>query len=399
MIDRIRLLTNPIRDYAWGSHSAIAELQGRPAPTERPEAELWMGAHPNAPSRLCRGEDRERMDAAIARRPRAILGERVAQRYQGLPFLFKVLAAEQPLSIQAHPDSHRARAGFARENAAGLAPDDPQRSYRDARHKPELVCALSPFLALRGFRAPSETRALLERLEAPGLAALLRCLDEPDAGRGLHRLLETLLRTPPEARRDALDEAVTAARTLAPSEPAFDWVVRLGERYPDDAGVLAPLFLHLVRLEPGEAMYLPPGELHAHLAGTCVEVMANSDNVVRGGLTHKHVDVVELLEIVRFEPGPIEVVRPAPDAHGRLVYATPAAEFELSRLEVQGDTRSFPASGAEILLCTEGALLVRGASGDGVALSRGDSCLVPDAAGGYRLEGSGTLFRASVPPG
>jgi mannose-6-phosphate isomerase len=394
---RVARLENPIREYAWGSRTAIARLLGEPAPAQTPQAELWMGAHPTAPSVVALEGRRVSLADLVAEAPEAILGPRVVARFgPRLPFLAKLLAAAEPLSIQAHPDARQAREGFAREEALGIPLDSEKRSYRDASHKPELLCALETFEALRGFRPPAEISRLAERLGAPALCAFVgAALARPAP---LHELFAGLLHLEPIRRHALVAEAARAA--AGADDPALAWIARLAQLHPGDPGALAPLFLHSHRLAPGEAIYLPPGELHAYLGGFAVEVMASSDNVLRGGLTSKRVDVEELLRILRFEPGTPRILRPEPDGTGAAVYRTPAAEFELSALEVA------PASpfatdadrGVELLLCVRGAVAVD-AGGDALELRRGRSCLVPAAAGSYAVAGDGEVYRVAVPPG
>jgi mannose-6-phosphate isomerase len=403
-MDRIRLLRNPIRDYAWGSRSALAELTGRPAPTPTPEAELWMGAHPAAPSQIRADSGWVSLRGWIRRDPKGVLGAETARRFAGeLPFLFKVLAPERALSIQTHPDAQRARAGFERENAAGLGLGDARRSYRDPNPKPELICALTRFRVLCGFRRADE---ITRGLAALGLASLEPLLAElrsfPERG-GLERFFRALM-TRGDDERCRLAEAVAEAaarRTRGePDRVACAWVEELARQHPADVGVLAPLLLNPVELGPGQALYLPAGELHSYLGGVGVELMANSDNVLRGGLTNKHVDVPELLAAISFREGLPPLLEPRAVAEGESVYDAPAREFLLSVLRssraapVSADTRG----SVEILLCTEGKAVVRRAAhGDETPLPRGAAALVPAGAGAYRVEGEATLYRAGVP--
>jgi len=389
-------LDNPVRNYAWGSRTAIADLLGRPAPEGKPEAELWIGAHPQSPSRVAVPGGPRTLDALVRSAPEAMLGPGVATRFgRELPFLMKVIAAREPLSIQCHPDAAQARAGFDRENAAGIALDAPQRNYRDPHHKPEVVAALTRFVGLKGFRPIEEIRRELQALGLPELGPALAGLDAPD---GLKGLFAWLWSRPLEDRAILLDRAVRAARRWADDDPAWAWVDRLHAKYPGDIGVLAPLLLRLVELEPEEGLFLRAGELHAYLEGAAVEVMSCSDNVLRGGLTPKHVDVAELLAVGRFEPSPPDVLRPVPGSPGERLYRTPAAEFELGLLEVAPDA-PFAASGArgpELLLGLEGAATIT-SERDSWPLGRGRSVFVPAAVRTYRIEGRGRVARARVP--
>jgi mannose-6-phosphate isomerase len=393
------VLDGPVQDYAWGSRSAIAEFLGRPYPAPRPEAELWIGAHPKAPSRVVSPPGRGTLDQAIQDDPIGILGADVCDRFGNeLPFLLKVLAAAEPLSIQAHPNQDQARRGWARENAEGIPKDAPHRNYRDTNHKPELLAALSPFVALKGFRPVDDIVRRLDLLGRQELSPQIgRAAREKNAA-ALRALFARLLTLDREERAPVLARArrESAARG---AQADWAWVSRLLERYPDDVGSLAPLYLNLVTLAPGEALFLAAGELHAYLEGTALEIMANSDNVLRGGLTHKHVDVPELLATLAFEPHPPEVLSPVECGPGEKAYRTPAREFELGFLELSPERpyRPGPDHGVEILLGLAGRAQVDAGDGSPVALGRGASVLVPAATGGYELTGEGRLARARVP--
>lgn len=394
------LLENIVQPYAWGSRSAIAQLQGRPTPSVEPEAELWMGAHPGAPSRVVRGAARASLLDVLQHAPDRVLGAECVRAFgPQLPFLFKVLAAESPLSLQAHPSLDQAREGYRREDGLGVSLSAPHRNYKDANHKPELICALTPFDALCGFRDAEETLALFERLQVAVLEDVLAPLRASPDARGFRGTFERLMTLEPERRRAAVEGAVDACRRVRDSEPLADacaWAVRLGERYPGDPGVVGALLLNLVRLEPGEAIYLPAGNLHAYLSGVGVELMANSDNVLRGGCTPKHVDVPELLRVLDFRTGSVPRVRGV-ERRGEHVYPTPAREFQLSRIELRKG-RNFAARhrrGAEILLCTEGSAELQ-CGGATLALSQGASAFIAACDGDFRLHGQATIYRATV---
>lgn len=393
---RIHRLDNPVQHYAWGSHTAIPELLGQPTPAAEPWAELWMGAHPVATSQVKGPDASEPLDAFIARDPEAVLGAAVAARFAGrLPFLFKVLAAAAPLSIQAHPSPAQAREGFERENREGVALDAPHRCYRDAHHKPELICALTPFHALNRFREPGEIADRFAAMDEPILAQPIAALrDRPDR-EGLAAFFQTLWTQGEPARCAAIASGVDWARLRGHGDPAARWVDSLASRHPGDIGVLAPLLLNVVELAPGEAMFLPAGELHSYLEGVGIEIMANSDNVLRGGLTAKYVNVPELLRALTFRAGAIERLRPRAVAAGEGRYETPAEEFALGVLEVRPDARWFARRerSIEILLCTAGHGRIVGAETHSVA--RGDCFVVPAAAPAYTVEGDLTLYRAA----
>jgi mannose-6-phosphate isomerase len=387
---RLWRLEGVVQPYAWGSLTAIPELRGE-APTGTPQAELWLGAHPSAPS-FVETEDGDgiALDAWIRNDPESVLGARVARRFgPELPFLLKVLAAAQPLSIQAHPNSAQAWAGFARENAAGVPLDAEGRCYRDPHHKPELICALTPFRALNGFREPTEIVRQIAGLGVSGLEPILEPLrSEPDAN-GLAAFFESWMTLDRKARARLLDQAVLAASRASDGAPARAEVVRLARAHPGDVGVLAPLFLNLIELAPGEAMYLPAGDLHSYLGGTGIELMANSDNVLRGGLTRKHVDVPELISVLRFEAEAVLPLRPERVGFVEARYTAPAEEFALSVLCVGAGARwTAPVErSAEILLCTEGHALLFDTRGGSLDLPRGTAAVAAAAAGAYACIG------------
>lgn len=391
-------LHNPIRDYAWGSRTALAEFQGRPSPSAGPEAELWMGAQPSGPSSVEIAGRAITLEAWIASDPEAILGAEIAHEWGGaLPFLLKVLAPAQALSIQTHPDAEQAREGFGREEERGVARDDPRRSYRDPNPKPELICALEPFDALCGFRTVDEIAELLAALGAPRLEPLRSALREGPGHDGLESLLGGLLRLPEDERVRLCDEAAEAA--AGHEGEAFRWIVELARQHPGDPGVVAPLLLNLVRLEPGTALFLEAGEPHAYLRGLGVELMANSDNVLRGGLTSKHVDVPEFLATLTWRTGRPEVLSPHPSGAGVTCFEPPVREFAMDRLDVRSSQPAEPppSGGIEILLCAAGEIRLIEGGGETLPLVRGESAVVPASAGALRIEGTGLAYRARVP--
>jgi len=393
-------LKNPIRNYPWGSTSALAAIRGDVAGPV-PEAELWMGAHPAAPSEVEVNGTWRSLVSAVDENPQAMLGSRVTAAHgPRLPFLLKLLAAAEPLSLQAHPSDERARAGFARENAFGIPLDAPHRSYKDDSHKPELLCALSPFHALVGFREVARTIRLLESLSMPSLRPLLDALTLSPADRALRTFFGLAITASPTFRREIAEgtRAACVARLDQSGEFARElaWGARIGELYPGDPGIVVALALNLVVLAPGEAIYLPAGNLHAYLEGTGVEIMASSDNVLRGGLTTKHVDVPELMDVLDFHAVPVNLV-PTVTRGREVEYRTPAPEFTLSRLDFGGEHAVIgPITGPEILVATAGAFEARRES-ETATLEAGAALFVPAAAGGeITLAGTGTVFRARV---
>ena len=396
----MELLQPVIRPYAWGSRHGIAGLQGRPVPSAGPEAEMWMGAHPSAPS----GAAGTTLDAVIAADPDRELGARCVARFgPRLPFLLKVLSADQALSIQLHPSRAQAEAGFRAETARrpgrpdqqrGLAPAE--RNYVDDWPKPELLCALTPFEVLAGLRTPPDAAGLLRALAVDQLAPLAAELDVATGPQALASALATVLTWPdPE---ELVAAVVTACASLASLDGPYTAVcaaaVREAGHHPGDLGVVAMLLMRHLMLTPGQAVFMPAGGLHTYLRGTGVEVLANSDNVVRAGLTSKHVDVPELLKLL--DPAaPIPVLSPAPLTEGIGYFDTPVPEFRLYVAGLSERAVTLPGAGPRIVLCATGTALLRRGSGETIELARGESCFVSAADGPLRVSGPAHLFSAT----
>lgn len=381
-----------VQHYAWGDREFIAALERR-APSGQPEAELWMGAHPKAPSKL--RSSGERLDDHVNRDPAAALGP--AARFGELPFLAKILAAAQPLSIQTHPDADRAQAGFDRENSAGVPLDAPERTYRDANHKPELICALTPFEAKCGFRALEATRELIGSLGS-AVSPLADRLGQPGAdAEVLHDVLLWLLSAEPADAAMLTNAVASACLDLAPGpwQAAVECTRSLQQLYPGDPGVVVALLLNHFTLAPGEALFLEAGVLHAYVRGAGVEIMANSDNVIRGGLTPKHVDIAELAAVVDCTPADPPVQRATGAVH---TYDTPVSEFSLTRLRLDGDYEA-SVEGPEVLLSTEGSFTITGSPDRAATLdiAPGEPVWIAASDSAWHASGSGTLFRVTVP--
>jgi mannose-6-phosphate isomerase len=385
-------LNNGVRYYPWGSRTLIPDLLGEPVPADRPYAELWVGAHPDEPSMLSDGRP---LDEAIEQHPDALLGAAVrAQFGNRLPFLMKVLAAEQPLSLQAHPTTQQAQAGFAAEEAAGVPRDDATRTFKDPFHKPELLVALTTFEALCGFRPVEGSLHCLAKLEVPELKPTIAAL----ARGGLRAVVPQLLALS-DARRAELVVAVaeSAARFAAAGDPEFlntyRWAASLAETYPGDPGVVISLMCNHLKLAPGEAVYLPAGNLHAYLSGAGIEVMASSDNVLRGGLTRKHVDLAALIEVLDFTDGRVPILHPVLGPGG-LRYPVPVEDFDLTRCQLDGQSGSLATRGPQVLLCTEGTVVLTSADGE-LVLEKGGSAFVP-AGAPLSARGPAVLYRATT---
>lgn len=399
----MQYLEGTLRNYPWGSRTLLAELRGTASPTPTPEAELWFGAHPAAPSRV----EGEALDSVIAADPQAALGPRVIREHgEQLPFLVKLLAAGEPLSIQAHPSAQQAQEGFARENAEGIALDDTRRNYKDPNPKPELIVALTQFRALAGFREPDETRRLFEALD--GLERYAAMFEPGHPQESLRAVFTTLISLPTGLRVELLERVAASAQELvdAAAEPAGasaaeGWMVdvagmflQLIERYPGDVGALAALMLNLVTLAPGEALFLAAGRPHAYLSGLGVEVMASSDNVLRGGLTSKHVDVPELARVVEFS-ALADPVAPHTDGGNTTRFELPVDWFAVSRHELgSGEELRVDTDGPAVVLCTAG----RAAAGE-YTIAPGEALWIPASDGGATVtaaDGGAQLFYVRV---
>lgn len=391
-------LENTIQEYEWGSVDAIPELLGNQKTEGRPQAELWMGAHPKAPSKVCIGEARLSLPDHVAADPDAVLGKKVAERFgSSLPFLMKVLAAGAPLSIQAHPDILQARRGFKLENKRGIPVGASNRNYRDANHKPEILCAISPFWAMCGFRPIPELVEELSRLKKiPAIGEYAQMFDKDPSTRGLRSFFHSLLAAEKKEAGSMVLDVIDCLSDL--NKPRYRWIRDLSSRYPGDIGALSPLFLNVLELQPRQAIYLPAGVLHAYLSGIGIELMANSDNVLRGGLTQKHVDVPELINTLTFKAGIIDIVEGISTDGCKYIYPTPAKEFLMTRIDLKGQFQSESGRNIEVGICISGSCTItENMGGAFLNIARGDSFLIPADTAAYRIEGTAELFISSVP--
>jgi mannose-6-phosphate isomerase len=400
-----------VQHYEWGGTEALPALLGVGNPGQRPFAELWFGAHPKAPSLAETPRGGIPLDALIAEDPRAWLGEEVIRRFgPALPFLLKALDARKMLSIQVHPTRGQAREGFERENAMGIPIHAPHRNYRDRNHKPEVHAAQSEFYMLHGFRPLEQIGAWLEstpeaRAVMPEFPVRLREAGNDRQRRAalLRELYTHIMHLPQERVDELLDALLARLESAAPWPPDTPehWALRAAREFPlpggrRDRGIFSIFLLNLVRLRPGQGTFQPAGVLHAYLHGTTVELMANSDNVLRGGLTPKHVDVAELLRVVRFEDGPVPILEGEPCGGGERVYPAPAEDFELSCIRLEGAEVLRETRGPEILLVMDGQAAVS-VQGSRVELLRGQAAF---AGSGVRYalspEGRAVLWRAKT---
>jgi mannose-6-phosphate isomerase len=411
---KIFRLENEIKNFAWGSPIWLPDLLGFPNPEQTPCAELWMGSHPNGSSKITvdfYGTPKTlTLAELIERSPEYYLGAGAANKYGALPYLFKLLAAEKPLSIQAHPNLEQARQGFERENAAGIPLDAKERNYKDNNHKPEIICALTPFRVMCGFREIREITELLHKFDCAALGNVLGAVenaqnqntnnDENPYGAFLNALF-TLSADEKQALTIHIRQNIgTIIEKYGENEREWQMVASFASIYPGDSAIISPLYLNVLDLEPGEAVFLPAGVLHAYVHGFGVELMANSDNVLRGGLTQKYVDSGELLGALKLEAHLPPVMK---NATGRLPYTYPsgADEFALSVLSNSDMThvvqleREGPVAG----IVMEGACVVTFKNGNpDMRFEKGTSFFVPAGLSRslFTLEGVFTLYIASV---
>ncbi|GAB6901387.1 mannose-6-phosphate isomerase, class I [Kineosporia succinea] len=394
-VPAVTAMRNAIRDYDWGSPSALALLQSR-TPSGGPEAELWMGTHPSAPSVLVLPDGQElSLPEAIERFGEQVLGREVLERFGArLPYLFKILAIARPLSVQVHPTSERARAKYT---------PGPASPYVDPFHKPEMLYALEPIEALFGFRPPAQVAMLLSRLRAPRLERLIEVLQAPGGDESrLHAGLELLITWPVEDRAALVAEIAAGSSRLAaegsPDYPeVFGWLDRLIGLHPADPMVLAPLLLDLVRLAPGQTVFVAAGVPHAYLSGLGVEIMAGSDNVLRCGLTSKEINVPELLDVIDSRPLASGDANLGQLSDEQVVWRPPVTDFQLSRVTVAEGApvvADASVSGPQIVLGTKGSVTVT-SDGVSVTVEPGQSAFVTASAGPITLTGEGEVFRAA----
>ena len=391
-------LSGAVKDYAWGSTSAISDFTGIDFGGRR-VAELWFGAH-NGTQALAGGRP---LAEAIATDPVEILGADVAARFDGqLPFLLEVIAPEQPLSLQVHPGKEMAEAGFQAEEEAGIPLDSPRRNYRDRNHKPEMIFALTPFEAFAGFRAPRRAIEVLDNLNAPLAREMLEILRAHPGYRGLRAVARKLLAPLDEERQVQIEAVITACqdrldRGTSPSLRVDRQAVALACTYPSDPGAVLSLLLNPVTLRAGEALFIPTGAVHAYVSGLGIEIMSSSDNVLRAGLTPKHIDAGEALRCMDFHGAPPVRIAPEMNGRGTGIYYAPVDDFELSVSEIDGgEWIPIPGFGPRILLGVSGNLEI-GVGGEVEAIRTGQAVFVSAAEGTVRVRGNGKVVQAGVP--
>lgn len=387
-------LSNTIQEYTWGDLHSISALLGVPNDARKHQAELWMGAHPKSPSFIFRNGEKESLDKFISRSPLSTLGEYTRKRFGKLPFLFKVLAAGEPLSIQVHPNLEQAKNGFAFENNQNIALDAFNRNYKDDNHKPEIICALTTFHAMNGFRPINKIISYLELIPVDFFKEKILILKENEPSIGLKLFFEAIMCSDEKTKKDLISSVCLVAQKN--KDIAFEWVLKLKDKYPDDIGALCPLFLNIITLQPGEAMFLEAGRLHSYLQGLGIELMANSDNVLRGGLTPKFMDINELLKILKFEPTEIKILKPKGFLPEKF-FPDFVEEFSLSTIDITGQTEYELEQNKKpsIILCTEG----HGNCFNGeeiINIEKGQSFFIPADQPAVKITGVCRIYRATV---
>ncbi|MEZ9718576.1 mannose-6-phosphate isomerase, class I [Vibrio cyclitrophicus] len=390
----IYTLKNPIKNFPWGSRTAIFDYFGIENPTSDHQAELWMGAHPLASSGISVNDGDVRLCDAIAQDPEYWLGKQAPTPMASLPFLMKILAAEEPLSIQVHPSKTAAELGFALENKKAIPFDAANRNYKDDNHKPELVYAITPYLAMNGFREFEYIVRSFDYLNITSIEDIFTPFKNKPSSMSLKAFFSALLSLTGEKKDKAISELISSLKingSECPEEAAL--VERFQKLYPHDIGLFSPLFLNVIELKPGEAMFLYAETPHAYIQGLGIEIMANSDNVLRAGLTPKHIDVKELVKNTRFEPTPFSELTMKPESlEGRDIYPIPVEDFKFDIL-TPNESIDISVSSAEILFCLSGNVTVIVGS-ESRSVMKGESVALPAATEQYSIFGDGRLARA-----
>ncbi|PSU61804.1 mannose-6-phosphate isomerase, class I [Photobacterium phosphoreum] len=386
-------MDNVIQDYAWGSVTSIEQLFAMPNLDQKPQAEMWMGAHANGCSVITVNGEAVRLADFIATDPDAIIGAATQAKFAELPYLFKVLAAEKALSVQVHPSKHQAEIGYAKEEKTGIARNAANRNYKDPNHKPELVFALTSYQAMNGFREIGEIVALFQRLDLEVISDLVTALAANQTETGLRDFFAAMLSLEGE-RKDVAVNGLLAFCNENQDQPLFALLIDLSEQYPGDIGLFVPLMLNVLTLQPGEAMFLSACTPHAYIKGTGLEIMANSDNVLRAGLTPKFMDVPELVANTEFTSMAADTLLLAPTmVAGGLDYIVPVPDFKFSVYK-QADDIALQNTSAEILFAIDAPLTVTHQNGETLTLEKGQSVFIPAYAKAYSADCDGMFARA-----
>ncbi|WP_217511509.1 mannose-6-phosphate isomerase, class I [Vibrio metschnikovii] len=387
------LMSNTIQNYAWGSIDSFSQLFDIANPQQQPQAELWMGAHPNGCSQVDYQGQKTRLSDLIASDPAHFLSANTEQTFGELPYLFKILAAEQALSIQVHPSKSEAEQGFAKENAAQIPLTAANRNYKDPNHKPELVYALTDYQAMNGFRPINEIVEHFQRLAIETLQPLLEHLQQQQTEVGLKSFFTELLSFSGSEKQVAIEQLMAYAHRHQ-EQALFQLILTLAETYPHDIGLFAPLILNVLTLKPGQAMYLDARTPHAYLKGTGLEIMANSDNVLRAGLTPKHIDITELAKCTRFAEKPASTLLLTPKiTDDALLFPVPVTDFKFA-IYPQPKQCRVNVSSAQILLAIDHDATLTAADGQSVTIHKGESVFIPAYTEHYQLSSLGRVAKA-----
>lgn len=396
-INSILPLAGAVQHYDWGGQHFIPELIHVKNTDNQPFAELWMGAHPSAPAHIRSLESNPPLDQYIANQPAEILSEKVATQFQNrLPYLFKVLDVDKMLSIQAHPSKKQAEAGFQRENELGISLKATHRNYKDDNHKPELMVALTDFWLLHGFKSLAAIRATLTQV--PEFKYLIPLLERAE----IYELYKHIMEMPQAQVNEYLRPLQHRLQKEKPAKEMPDyWAKQAFTDHPPqdgnyDRGIFSIYLFNLLHLQVGEAIFQAAGVPHAYLEGVNVELMANSDNVFRGGLTSKHVDVQELLSSLVFDPIDPQVITGRSISATETIFETPAPDFELRKIEVTKEHAHHceQASAPHTLIVLSGNIMVN----DTFTFQRGDIFFAPFGSN-YEIKTneSATIYMATVP--
>lgn len=387
-------LKNAIKNYAWGSLDSMSLLFGIKNPNQQPMAEMWMGAHPLGCSVAVTTDDHNiKLDELIATNPLATLGENTLEHFHGLPYLFKILAANKALSIQVHPTKTKAKLGFDRENNLGIDLNSPLRNYKDPNHKPELIYALTPFKAMNSFRPIDEIIALFDQVNTTIISNEIQQLQQNRNPDQLKSFFQTLLSLSSEQKQQAINQLLASIKSRT-DEPYLT-VQTLAQEYPNDIGVFMPLILNVIELQPGQAMFLYAQTPHAYLQGTGLEVMASSDNVLRAGLTPKHIDIPELIKNTHFNSVPLQQLTTKPIINqNKTDFPIPVADFKFEIIQSDNQTRSEPVTSPQILFCIKGNITIRTQT-QSLTLTTGESAFIAYATENYSYSGTGVLAKVA----
>jgi len=395
-------LKNQIQNYAWGSKTFIPELLGKDTASQEPQAELWMGSHLQSSSKVMINGEEKSLREVILTTPEEMLGEKISRRFNNcLPFLFKVLAAANPLSIQVHPNKTQAEVGFKLENEKNISLDSSKRNYKDDNHKPELICALTYFELMCGFQPIKDIVDRINYLQLDEILVGSHELELDKKAYNLQKIFSNLMNKHGVEKNETINKLRKKISELQSRDEEekliFKWIKILVSSYPNDMGVFSPLFLNVLKLEPGDALFLKAGVLHSYLDGCGIEIMANSNNVLRGGLTPKNIDLSELLKVLKFDEEELNIIQPE-ILENEYIYRTSIQEFQLSKIVIRNNKPfvNKKITSPEIILCTSGSGKISWKKSV-LEMKKGESIFIPFSISKYTFKGTMELFRAVVP--